>query len=190
MDNPDPLSELAGIHLPDPVGIWPLAPGWWVLLTILIVGGFFLTRTLRAQWKRKRICSFAIKELDKCLAAYKAQSVSADVQTLGQLRLNFVSDINAVLRRVALKHYPFSQVASLSGDDWIAFLRNGGDASLLDDAMANTISQGRFARQWNVDADALYQMAHHWISSLYVASPKSSTPAQSSTDSTAVSEHA
>lgn len=190
MDNPDPLSELAGIHLPEPVGIWPLAPGWWILLIAILVSAFFLTRTLRAQWKRKRICSFAIKELDKCLAAFTAKASQADAQAMGQLSLNYVSEVNAVLRRVALKHYPFGKIASLSGDDWIAFLRNGGDATLLDESMANAISQGRFARQWDVDPDALYQMAHRWISSLYASSSNANDQNQSSPESTAVSEHA
>jgi hypothetical protein len=104
--------------------------------------------------------------------------------------LNYVSEINAVLRRVALKHYPFARIASLSGPDWIAFLRNSGDAVLLDDSMAATISEGRFAKKWDVDPDALYQMAHQWISSLYVADPTTGDATQSSSDSKAVSKHA
>lgn len=190
MDNPDPLSELADIHLPDPIGIISPAPGWWILLILLIPIVFFLTRKLRADWKRKRVCSFAIRELDKCLEQYKQLKSGADEATTSLLTLNYVSDINAVLRRVALKHYPFARIASLSGPDWIGFLRNGGDAALLDDNMAATISQGRFAKQWDVDADALYKMAHRWISSLYVAHPNTSNATQSSTESIAVSKHA
>jgi hypothetical protein len=34
----DPLAELRGIHLPDPISWWPLAPGWWVLIIIFIGG--------------------------------------------------------------------------------------------------------------------------------------------------------
>jgi hypothetical protein len=190
MDNPDPLSELADIHLPDPIGIMSPAPGWWILLVVLIPIVFFLTRKLRADWKRKRVCSFALRELDKCLAHYKQQSNGADGATKSQLTLNYVSEINAVLRRVALKHYPFARIASLSGPDWISFLRNSGDAVLLDDSMAATISEGRFAKKWDVDPDALYQMAHQWISSLYVADPTTGDATQSSSDSKAVSKHA
>ena len=36
------------LHLPEPVGWWPLAPGWWLLITIAVLGiGWLLLRALR-----------------------------------------------------------------------------------------------------------------------------------------------
>ncbi|MBT3527943.1 MAG: DUF4381 domain-containing protein, partial [Porticoccaceae bacterium] len=42
----DPLAELRGIHLPDPISWWPLAPGWWVLIVIFIAGLSWALRQL------------------------------------------------------------------------------------------------------------------------------------------------
>lgn len=190
MDNPDPLSELADIHLPDPVGFWPLAPGWWILLVIVLVTAFFLGRRFVAQWKINRGKMYALRELEKSLQQFRSARAAASESEMDQVKLNFVSEINAVLRRVALKKFPGQNPASLSGEPWITFLRRTGDASLLDDEQARTLSQGRFAKHWDVNEDALYLMAQKWISSLYTNRIGSGTESESSSSSTSVSEHA
>lgn len=188
MDGTDPLSQLADIHLPEPVGFWPLAPGWWVLFFLLCALLYFVGKRLYASWRTRRSCNFALRELDKCVAHFRSavsQNINTDTQSL---QLNFVNELNAVLRRVALKKYPDEPLAGLSGNDWVTFLRSHGNASLLDDKLASTLSQGRFAKHWDVDDEALYRMAHQWISSLYLARiDSSSKPTESST---AVTEHA
>ena len=52
MPAPNPLDQLADIHLPDPVSWWPLAPGWWMLLG-LAVSIFIAVALLVAARKRK-----------------------------------------------------------------------------------------------------------------------------------------
>ena len=188
MDGTDPLSQLADIHLPEPLGFWPPAPGWWVLLLILGTVTYFVGKHMIAAWRLRRSCSFAIRELDKCLAHYQEAVKSLPAEQTDVVKLNFVNELNSVLRRVSLKHFPHESLASLSGPAWIAFLRSHGDASLLDDKLASTLSQGRFAKQWKVDDQGLYRMAHQWISSLYLARIASTTKPTNPT--TAVSKHA
>lgn len=187
--NSDPLSQLADIHLPDPVSWWPLAPGWWVVIAVVGVIAFVLGRRASAQVLQRRIRSHALGELDKALAAYRTASAAegADPQTT---KLNYVNEINAVLRRVALKHYPQQHPASLSGKHWVTFLRTHGDSTLLTDPLADTLSEGRFARQWDVDENALFQMARRWISSLYLARIEPIRAPDDTSTSTAVSKHA
>ncbi len=190
MDSTDPLSQLADIHLPEPVGIWPLAPGWWILLVILVIVGVIVGRRYYAGWKQPRICAFAVRELDKCLSEYRAANAADPQKDDDTLKLNFVNEVNAVLRRVALKHFPGELPASLSGAQWIAYLRSKGDASLLDDSLAATLIQGRFARRWDVDDERLYRMAHQWITSLYLAKIGSDKASENKSTSTPVSNHA
>ncbi|MDP1931480.1 MAG: DUF4381 domain-containing protein [Gammaproteobacteria bacterium] len=189
MDSADPLSQLADIHLPEPIGFWPPAPGWWVLLILFAILCVVFYRRHIATWKQKRICSFALRELDKCVAEFRRASSAAD-SDMDAAKLNFVNEVNAVLRRVALKHYPQDLPASLGGEHWITFLRHHGDASLLDEPLAHTLSQGRFARHWDVDDDALYRMAHQWITSLYLARIASGKDSAGTPTSIAATEHA
>ena len=188
MDGTDPLSQLADIHLPEPIGFWPPAPGWWILFFLLCLVVYFGGKHLYAGWRRRRACSFALRELDKSMATYRNSAQGAKDDALASIKLNFVNELNAVLRRVALKNFPDHSLARLSGEQWIVFLRDHGNASLLDDEIATTLSQGRFAKQWDVDEQKLYNMAHQWISSLYLARIDNSS--KSTETSTPVTDNA
>ncbi|MGJ8690031.1 MAG: DUF4381 domain-containing protein [Gammaproteobacteria bacterium] len=188
MDGTDPLSQLADIHLPDPIGFWPPAPGWWILFFLLCAIIYFGGKRFYAGWKTRRACNFALLELDKSMESYRASVKTASPENLPTLKLDFVNELNGVLRRVALKNFPQYSLAKLSGEQWIGFLRDQGDASLLDDELANTLSQGRFAKQWDVDEQRLYSMAHKWISSLYLA--KIDNSSKSTETSTPVTDNA
>lgn len=185
-----PLSELADIHLPEPLGFWPPAPGWWLLLLLVIAASLYFGRHYLAGWRIRRMCSFAIRELDKCLATYRTALAAAPEATTEQIKLNFVNELNAVLRRVALKEFPQANLASLGGAQWVAFLRTHGDASLLTDDLAATLSEGRFAKHWDIDEQKLYQMAHQWISGLYLARINANNRNNQFSTARAVSNHA
>jgi hypothetical protein len=190
MDSADPLSQLADIHLPEPVGFWPPALGWWILFFLLCAAAVWFARRYYAGWKQTRARQFAIAELDKQLATLRQQSEGRSPEDIAALNLVFVSDVNAVLRRVAMKNFPHENFASLGGAAWISFLRNHGDASLLDDGLARTLSEGRFAREWEVDTDRVYKMAHQWISSLYLARIAPDKSPKNASSTTLVSDHA
>ena len=57
MESEDPLSQLADIHLPDPVSIWPLAPGWWLVIVLILAGLCWLS----IQYIRKTILNRRLK---------------------------------------------------------------------------------------------------------------------------------
>lgn len=170
MDNDDPLSQLADIHVPREPGLWPPAPGWWLLGMVLLGLLIWALILARREWQRRRRYHYALAELDRCLARYhKAAGASEqDHAAREQMKLDAINEINAVLRRVALKHFPRSDVASLSGERWVAFLRDNGDASLLDESQRQALAQGRFARHCDTQPEALHATAQRWIRSLYL----------------------
>lgn len=166
MDSEELLSQLADIHLPQQVSYWPPAPGWWVLAVLLLIGAFFLVRKLLAVRSKRNVCEYALLELAACLERLEASS-----QDLDSAKLHYVNEVNSVLRRVALVHYPLHNVASLGGTAWVDFIREKGDSSLLDEDIANALSHGRFQTRCDVDANALYMLGQAWIRSLYLQKP-------------------
>ena len=104
----EPL-PLRDIHLPEPISWWPPAPGWWllaILLPVLAGLGFYLYRRARRR--------IALKTARKLLQAIRIDQNQDALQTLTALSI--------WLRRVAISTAPRSDVASLSGQEWLAFL--------------------------------------------------------------------
>lgn len=105
----DPLSALHDIHLPQPGGFWPPAPGWWLvaLVILLLVAGVLvlgLRRRRRNRWLRQ-----AMRELDMTGHSH----LSATQQLI---------ELNQLVKRAARARYPDQHPESLSGETWIGFL--------------------------------------------------------------------
>lgn len=103
----DPLAALRGIHLPEAVGLWPLAPGWWIALAVLV--GAIVLAVIAVRARRASLAHHALRELDAL------DPRADDVQTLAV-------SISELLRRVALRRFGRTRVASLHGPEWQTFL--------------------------------------------------------------------
>ena len=166
MDSEELLAQLADIHLPQAVSLWPPAPGWWILALLLIVTAWFLTRRFLRKWRRRQICRYALAELNSCYEHYAGAPADAPQKA----RLSYINNVNSVLRRVALEHFPQADVAGLGGRAWVDFIREKGDSSHLNDEIAAALSYGRFQTECDVDVDAVNQLGAAWITSVYMGS--------------------
>ncbi|TNE74867.1 MAG: DUF4381 domain-containing protein [Gammaproteobacteria bacterium] len=105
----NPLGELRDIHLPEPGGFWPPAPGWWLLaLAILLAAAatiwLYLRRRRRNHWLR-----LAMQEL-------------ATLETASSRDSQWFSALNALLKKAARTRYPDQYPEALTGDAWVSFL--------------------------------------------------------------------
>ena len=103
---PDWLAQLAPAHVPPPIGWWPLAPGWWALLVLLIaiIAGICV-------WYRRhpqRLRRGGLRELAKL------EATTVDDAALARALVHLV-------RRYAVARYGREAVAGLSGERWLSF---------------------------------------------------------------------
>ena len=170
MDSEELLEQLADIHLPTEISYWPPAPGWWILGTLVVIGVIYLLKSYLARRHLQRVAKAALTELDNCYENFSA----ASGDKISESKLRYVNEVNSVLRRVALVHYPQSKVASLGGSEWVDFIKEKGDSNLLSGEIAKALGFGRFQTECEFDVNELNELGHAWISSLYlnVKNPK------------------
>ena len=144
---------LRDIHLPEAISWWPPAIGWWVL-AVLMPLCLFLMFKLYQRLTRKTALKAAKKHF---------KSLRQNEQLTKQEQLVALSSL---MRRTAVSLYPRSDVASLTGEDWLNFLDksianrgfNSDTGWLLTDALYSQ----------NIDTQylgPLYNLCETWLNS-------------------------
>ena len=103
---------LRDLHLPEAIGWWPLAPGWWLLLALALVGLGFLLRLYWRNRARAAARRHALARLNELTAAFEQHRDA----------VAFSSEVSQLLRRTMLAYAPRAEVAGLTGDAWLAWL--------------------------------------------------------------------
>lgn len=111
-ENALPLRDL---HLPDPVGWWPLAPGWWVVLALFAAGLAWLAWRWYRAWQFEAPRRHALRELARIEAEYLEHRNPVE---LGKA-------LSELLRRGMLAYAPRADMAGLTGKAWLAWLDEG-----------------------------------------------------------------
>ncbi|MEP5569656.1 MAG: DUF4381 domain-containing protein [Halioglobus sp.] len=119
MNPADPLAQLNPLREPTAIGWWPLAPGWWLLITLALIVCAFAGWRLLARYKRN---------------AYRRQGITALNEVRAQWQTSedaslCLTEANALLKAVALRAYPQRDIASLTGENWQSFLNTGSGSS-------------------------------------------------------------
>lgn len=102
---------LRDIHIPGAISWWPPAIGWWVL-AVLVPLILYLSYKLYRHLTRKT----ALKSAKKYLLALKQNEQLSKHEKLVAL--------SSLMRRAAVSLYPRTDVASLTGENWLDFLDN------------------------------------------------------------------
>lgn len=147
----NPLQDLKDIHTPTTIEFWPPAYGWWVLAIIIIVAV-----SLLIIWVKK-----ARKE-----SIAKRQALKS-LQQIDGSNLNCVSELNQLLKRVAMTYFPNQNVQEMHGSQWTAFLvktlpsKKAKGFSESFDSMQQTLYQAHASE--NAEFLSYSQSVETWI---------------------------
>ncbi|HJW47399.1 MAG TPA: DUF4381 domain-containing protein [Lysobacter sp.] len=124
---------LRDIHQPPAPSLWPPAPGWWLLLALVLVlfagAWYWHHRKLRKQRAIAKLFDAAIAQ---------SQSLPAQIAAMSEL-----------LRRAARRRD--AQADKLQGEAWLSFLDAGDPGRRFSQGAGRLLLEGGFRR----DADAL-----------------------------------
>lgn len=132
---------LRDIHLPLPVGLWPLAPGWWIVISVALV---ILVFGLAVFYRHRR--PSALKE---ALAKLDVLLGDADLSPIARNQ-----GISLLLRQLAISTEGRDEIAGLSGQAWISWLEKKFSDEGLSDGMKHFLEQGPYRRQNEIITDA------------------------------------
>jgi Domain of unknown function (DUF4381) len=143
---------LRDLHLPEAVGWWPLAPGWWVVLGIAAVILLLLLRKAWIRWREDAARRVALRELARVANAYHESPNPVLLATR----------LSELLRRTMLAYSPRKKVAGLTGAEWLAWLDRGLDGRPFTEGPGKMLKELPYRRADSpargVDAQALLEV--------------------------------
>src|SRR5262249_50622746 len=141
---------LRDLHLPAQPGLWPPAPGWWVLGAVSLAALIWLIlRANRARARRKPF-RLALVFLDKLLGDVRARRLAPR---------DFADAVNALLKRALIHGARRIEAAPLSGAAWLSYLDRVVGSDVFTNGTGASLGQRRFAPDVSVDPDALHAAA-------------------------------
>jgi len=152
------LAKLADVMVPQPPSLLPQTWGWLVLAVVaLVLAGWQIVRVRR----RRAANRYRVEALAQ-LARLEAQ-LGADARS----RAAALREVPPLLKRVALAAWPRERVASLSGPEWLAFLRSGGAGIDLGSVLPRLLDDGEYraapASLSAAEASDLLRAVRAWI---------------------------
>ena len=155
-DDSDPLAALRDIHLPADPTFWPPAPGWWLVIGLLLMIIALVSWQAWRRWLRLR----PVRSAQKILTALHEQLRE------GAATPALAAELSTLIRRLALWRFSNSAVAGLTGPDWLRFLdRTLGDTQ-FSQGPGRWLLTAPYAPSSTVELSELLALTQRWISAI------------------------
>ena len=137
---------LRDIHLPATVSSWPWAPGWWLLLGLLVVGIFSAWQ----YWQGRRLQRLALTRLEQMAELPERELAPA---------------LSRLLRQAVISHFP-QDYAGLSGQDWLKFLDRPFTDCPFTQGVGHCLLDAPYRPEAQLDRAALIALCRRWLKKL------------------------
>ena len=148
------LMGLRGLHVPEAVSVWPLAPIWWVL--VLLVAASLILSLFKKRPKKNPYPGIGLARLQHIRKAFRQHRSSATT----------CAELSCLLRQLALAHYPRQQVANLTGDAWLRFLDKTGQTQAFTQGAGRCLISAPYAASPELNLTQLFRLIRRWIKQL------------------------
>ena len=146
------LQELKDISPPAEPGWWLIAPGYMIIILLLLSLLGLLWTAIRRGKSRRRF-SAAKLELERIRRAHLE---SDDAQQLAR-------ELAQWLKRVSLLAFPESRLESISGSGWLSFLDGVlGDESFTRGA-GQVFADDIYRRRVQLDSNRILSLCERWL---------------------------
>ena len=148
--------ELRDIHLPAEPSWWPPAPGWWLLLAI-VMAAVALYIYWHHRCRRPTVKRSLARELETIRSDYRQGDANA------RLAVNAVARL---LRRALIGYRGRRQGAATTGDAWREQLEQLTPGREFSDEQLQWLAHERYRRDAEGDVESLLQACEKWIDQL------------------------
>jgi uncharacterized protein DUF4381 len=155
MQGIDPSTlALRDIHLPSSVSWWPLAPGWWILILVIIITSLSIIFLIRRHRRHRASAVYLAKqELERIKENYKSQ----------QDKLILVKELSELIRRVSISVFKRSDAASLTGQQWLEFLDQENIEKPFSQGTGRILIEAPYQASPEFDSDELIALITSWL---------------------------
>lgn len=146
----EPLA-LKDIHLPEAIGWWPPAPGWYLLSTLMVL-------SMLAGY-------YAYRRLNRKTAINRARTLLQQIRQQQTDPLHILADLSALLRRVAVNTDPRAGVAQLYGPAWLDYLDRKLPDAPFSQGLGRCLADAHYrpALAEDIDLEAVFALCERWL---------------------------
>ena len=155
----DPLQlPLRDIHLPADISWWPPAPGWWLIV------GLILSVTLFWKWWYRRKLRLKFSAINLAKEEFKQ---AREQYSTHQDHRQIVREISILLRRLSISTFPRVETASLTGTAWLQFLDGPMPATPFTSGAGRMLIDAPYRQEVkSEEIEPLFRLCDEWISAV------------------------
>ena len=144
------LASLKDLQLPEAVSVFPLAPGWYGVIIIMV-----LLMLALSYWQMRRLAhQRKVASIVELLTLIEQQNSSSGTELLAEVAI--------LLKRVAREKFPEQQPQNLFGEPWLQFLDSSGKTTQFTQG-AGRILLEVYQNKPLENPQALFKVVRAWL---------------------------
>lgn len=144
------LSQLNDVITPGEISVWPLAPGWWILILLVVSA---LVGAVLWLYKRHKA------------SLYRRAAIQQLIKLKFENHPNFIAQNSVLLKRVVLSCAPRARahVGQLHGQAWVDFLNACCPEPVFKGETANALASAQYQANTDLDLASLKTQVLAWV---------------------------